>query len=449
MDVPLWLQIVLQLLLQFFLIFLNAIFACAEIAVIEIKGTKLDKLAEDGNKKAKSLKKLTDRPEKFLSTIQVAITLSGFLASAFAAENFSVYIVQGLSGKIGMSDGLINTLSVILITLILSYFTLIFGELVPKRLALKNPTKASLALTGPVKVVSVLFAPLVKLLSLSTNAVLRMMKIDPKADDSDVSEEDIRMMADAGSESGSIDEEANEMIQNVFEFDDITVGEIATHRTEMIALFQEDTDEDWAKTIDEEIHTFYPVVDEDLDHITGLLVAEKYFRLKDKSRKNVLANAVVKPKYVAQVMKADMLFKEMKKEQTTIAIVVDEYGGTYGIVTLNDLIEEIVGDFNETEDDKEIYVKESGDGYLLSGLSEKETFEELFDVDLDSDAATVGGWVTEKLEQIPDVKDEFVFEHIKIVVTKVSNTRVLEIYAEKLPVESEEDEEDSDKKTEE
>jgi putative hemolysin len=449
MDVPLWLQIVLQLLLQFFLIFLNAIFACAEIAVIEIKGTKLDKLAEDGNKKAKSLKKLTDRPEKFLSTIQVAITLSGFLASAFAAENFSVYIVQGLSGKIGMSDGLINTLSVILITLILSYFTLIFGELVPKRLALKNPTKASLALTGPVKVVSVLFAPLVKLLSLSTNAVLRMMKIDPKADDSDVSEEDIRMMADAGSESGSIDEEANEMIQNVFEFDDITVGEIATHRTEMIALFQEDSDEDWAKTIDEEIHTFYPVVDEDLDHITGLLVAEKYFRLKDKSRKNVLANAVVKPKYVAQVMKADMLFKEMKKEQTTIAIVVDEYGGTYGIVTLNDLIEEIVGDFNETEDDKEIYVKESGDGYLLSGLSEKETFEELFDVDLDSDAATVGGWVTEKLEQIPDVKDEFVFEHIKIVVTKVSNTRVLEIYAEKLPVESEEDEEDSDKKTEE
>jgi putative hemolysin len=276
-----------------------------------------------------------------------------------------------------------------------------------------------------------------------------MMKIDPKADDSDVSEEDIRMMADAGSESGSIDEEANEMIQNVFEFDDITVGEIATHRTEMIALFQEDTDEDWAKTIDEEIHTFYPVVDEDLDHITGLLVAEKYFRLKDKSRKNVLANAVVKPKYVAQVMKADMLFKEMKKEQTTIAIVVDEYGGTYGIVTLNDLIEEIVGDFNETEDDKEIYVKESGDGYLLSGLSEKETFEELFDVDLDSDAATVGGWVTEKLEQIPDVKDEFVFEHIKIVVTKVSNTRVLEIYAEKLPVESEEDEDEDNKKTEE
>jgi putative hemolysin len=183
------------------------------------------------------------------------------------------------------------------------------------------------------------------------------------------------------------------------------------------------------------------VVDEDLDHITGLLVAEKYFRLKDKSRANVLANAVEKPKYVAQVMKADMLFKEMKKEQKTIAIVVDEYGGTYGIITLNDLIEEIVGDFNESEDDAEIYVKESGDGYLVSGLSEKETFEELFDIDLESDAATVGGWVTEKLEQIPDVKDEFVYDHIKVVVTKVSNTRVLEIYAEKLPEESEESDE--------
>ncbi|MCR5457292.1 MAG: hemolysin family protein [Clostridiales bacterium] len=448
MDVPLWLQVVLQLLLQFFLIFLNAVFACAEIAVIEIKGTKLDKLAEDGNKKARALKKLVDRPEKFLSTIQVAITLSGFLASAFAAENFSVYIVNALSGKIGMSDGLINTISVILITLLLSYITLVLGELVPKRLAIKNPTRASLALTGPVRVASVIFAPLVKLLSLSTNAVLRLMKIDPHADESDVSEEDIRMMADAGSESGSIDEEANEMIQNVFEFDDITVGEISTHRTEIVALFQEDSDEDWAKTIDEEIHTFYPVVDEDLDHIVGLLVAEKYFRLKDKSRASVMANAVEKPKYVAQVMKADMLFKEMKKEQTTIAIVVDEYGGTYGIITLNDLIEEIVGDFNETEDDKEIYIKESGDGYLISGLSEKESFEELFDIDLESDAATVGGWVTEKLEQIPDEKDEFVFNNIKVVVTKVSNTRVLEIYAEKLPdeteAESEEEKEDSE-----
>ena len=237
MEIPLWLKICLQMLLQLVLILLNAIFACAEIAVIEIKGAKLDSLAEKGNKKAKRLQKLTEQPAKFLATIQVAITLSGFLGSAFASDNFSVYIVNGLHGKIGLSDSAIKTISVILITVLLSYITLIFGELVPKRLAMKNAESISLWLSGPVNFIAVCFKPLVWLLTVSTNGVLRLLHINPDEEDSAVSEEDIRLMADAGSENGSIDKTENEMIQNIFEFDDITVGEIATHRTELAVLW--------------------------------------------------------------------------------------------------------------------------------------------------------------------------------------------------------------------
>ena len=448
MDIPLWLQIVLQVLLQFFLIMLNAIFACAEIAVIEIKGTKLDRLAEDGDKRAKRLRKLAETPAKFLATIQVAITLSGFLASAFAAENFSVYIVDWLgtapdgTGLKLASNGVIDTISVIVITLILSYITLIFGELVPKRLAMKNPEKVALGLSGIVNFVAKAFKPLVWLLTVSTNGVLRMLKINPEEDESDVSEEDIRMMADAGTEMGIIDEEENEIIQNIFEFDDKTVGEIATHRTEMVVLWEEDSDEEWEKTVSNQIFSYYPICSDNLDNITGILNAERYLRLKNRSRENVLEKAVIKPKFVTEMMKADVLFREMKRSSdgSTIAIVVDEYGGTHGVITMTDLIEEIVGDLDETEDEKDIV--RSGEGYIISGQTERRDLDELFDIETDSESSTIGGWVMEQLEKIPETGDELEADGIKVRVTKADDKRVIELYAEKLPEESDEDEDD-------
>ncbi len=441
MDIPLWLQIVLQLLLQVVLIFLNAVFACAEIAVIEIKGTKLDRLVEEGNKKAKRLRKLADDSSRFLATIQVAITLSGFLASAFAAENFSGHIVNALSGKLGnIPDGVIDTVSVILITIILSYFTLVFGELVPKRLAMKKSEKIALGLTGTVRFIATAFRPLVWLLTASTNGVLKLLGVDPDEEESDVSEEDIRMLADEGSETGAIDEDENQMIQNVFEFNDKTVGEIATHRTELVILHEEDSDELWERTVVSQIHTFYPICGENIDEITGILNAEKYLRLKNRTRENVLAKAVMKPKFVADVMKADTLFKEMKQEHSRIAVVVDEYGGTHGIISMNDLIEQIVGDLEESAADDDIV--ESNEGYIISGAADRDDALELFDVDTDSDSATIGGWVMEKLEKIPEVGDEVEADGIKVKVTKADDKRVLEVYAEKLP--KTEDEDDSE-----
>ncbi len=437
-DIPLWLQIVFQILLQVVLIALNAVFACAEIAVIETKGPKLDKLADEGDKRAKRLRKLTDNPARFLATIQVAITLSGFLASAFAAENFSVYIVNWL-GENGLrlaSDEVINTVSVVLITIILSYFTLIFGELVPKRLAMKKSESIALKLSGPVNFIAVCFRPLVGLLTVSTNGVLRLMKINPHEEESEVSEEEIRMMADAGSEMGIINAEENEMIQNVFEFDDIAVDEITTHRTEMTVLWVEDDDKAWENTVYGDTHNYYPICGDGLDDIVGILNAEKYLRLRDRSRKNVMQNAVSPPYFVAQVMKADSLFREMKRNRVGIAIVVDEYGGTFGLVTVNDLIEQIVGDLDETEDEGDIV--SSGEGYIIAGSADRDDVDELFDIETESDSATIGGLVMEKLEKIPEAGDEVEVEGVRVTVTKADDKRVLEVYAEKLPEAEEE-----------
>ncbi len=431
----LWVSILVQLIL----IALNAVFASAEIAVIEIKGARLDMLAEEGSKKARKLKKLSDDPARFLATIQVAITLSGFLASAFAAENFSIYIVNifaGMNLSQAVTD-IIEVLSVIIVTVLLSYITLIFGELVPKRIAMKKSEAIALGLADTVGFVSVAFKPLVSLLTVSTNAVLRLLKINPDEQDAGVSEEEIRMMADAGEESGTIDESENEIIQNVFEFDDIAVEEIATHRTEMKILWEEDDDSVWDRTIRENSYRFYPVCAEDVEHITGILDSDKYLRMKNRTRNNVLSESVIPAAYVIQSMKANDAFKKMKNEKLRFAIVVDEYGGTFGLITVGDLIEEIIG---EVDGDSRRKIKKKDDGYIISALTSREDIDGLFDVETGSDTATVGGWVSDMLGHIPAVGESFTAGGLQISVTKSDAKRVIEIFARKVEEKAEEKE---------
>ena len=336
------------ILLQIILIALNAIFACAEIAVLSINETKLERMADGGDKRAKRLFRLTREPARFLATIQVAITLSGFLGSAFAADNFSEPLVDWVIGLgVAIPRATLDTIAVILITLILSYFTLVFGELVPKRVAMKKAESLGLGISGLISGISIVFKPIVWFLSASTDTVLRLLGIDPNEADEQVSEEEIRMMVDAGSEKGAIDEQEKEFIQNVFEFDDLTAGEIAVHRTDVTMLWAEDSMEEWCKTIHDNRHTLYPVCGESADNIIGILNAKDYFRLDDKSRESVMQNAVKAPFFVPETIKADVLFRKMKKSRTIMAIVLDEYGGVEGIVTLNDLIEQLVGDLGE------------------------------------------------------------------------------------------------------
>lgn len=339
-----------QLILQVVLILLNAVFACAEIAVISAKDAKIAAMAQEGNRRAIRLERLTNQPARFLATIQVAITLSGFLGSAFAADNFSEALVDWMVALgADISPRVLGSIAVVLITLILSYFTLIFGELVPKRLAMKNAEKLALAVSGLVTFISVVFKPIVSLLTASTNGMLRLLRVDPDSEEDVYSEEEIRMMAVAGSQQGTIGEQENAFIQNLFEFDDQRAEEFATHRTKMSVLWADGTTEDWEREIFSSRHSLYPVCQETTDRVVGILDIKDYFALPERGAQTAMSTVVKEPYFVPDSIKADVLFKRMRDERIRLAVVLDEYGGVTGIVTLSDLLELLVGELNYCE----------------------------------------------------------------------------------------------------
>ena len=338
-------SIFIMIFLQIFLIMLNAVFACAEIAIISMNDNKLAKMAEKGDKRAIRLARLTSQPARFLATIQVAITLSGFMGSAFAAENFSDGIVSWLlSLGVNISRSTLDVIAVVFITIVLSYFTLVFGELVPKRIAMRKAESLALTLSALISGISKVFAPIVWFLTVSTNAMLRLFGIDPNAEEENVSEEEIRMMVDVGSEKGTIDHQEKEFIRNAFEFDDLSAGEIAIHRTDISFLWLDDSVEDWDKIIHNCRHTLYPVCQETVDKVVGILNAKDYFRIAHKTHGEVMKSAVKPAYFVPESVKADVLFRNMKHSHNNMAVVLDEYGGMTGIVTMYDLIEQLVGD---------------------------------------------------------------------------------------------------------
>ncbi len=393
-----------QLLLQLALIALNAIFACAEIAVISVNGIRLEKLAAEGNKRAKRLVRLTDEPARFLATIQVAITLSGFLGSAFAAENFADRLAtQAFDWGVKIPLATLEAISVILITLILSFLTLVLGELVPKRIAMRKAEKVALALSGVIAFVAKLSAPLVWLLTVSTNGLLRMIGIDPNQKDEEVTEEEIRMMVDEGSETGAIDETEKEIIQNVFEFDDLTAGEIATHRTDLEILWTEDPPEIWEQILRESEHSYFPVCGDSADDVKGVLSAKVFFRLLDTTRENVLDKAMSAPYFVPESVKADVLFRNMKRTKNRMAIVMDEYGGMSGIVTINDLVEQLIGEFNIEEEQPNMIAQPDG-SWIIRGETPLDDVSKELHVTIPEveGCETFGGLVFGELGAIPE-----------------------------------------------
>ena len=401
-------SMIVLLFFQVVLIALNAVFASAEIAVLSLNETKLERMAEQGNGRAKRLVRLTKEPARFLATIQVAITLSGFLGSAFAADNFSEPLVDWMINMgVSIPRATLDAGAVIFITLVLSYFTLILGELVPKRIAMKKPEQIAMGISGLVSGISIVFKPIVSFLSVSTNLVLRLCGIDPEEEEEQVSEEEIRMMVDVGSEKGTIEHQEKEFIQNVFEFNDIMAESIATHRTDVSMLWMEDDMEVWAETIHNSRHTFYPVCDVSPDNVIGVLNAKDYFRIDDKSRNKVMNQAVYPAYFVLETTKADVLFRNMKANKSSIAIIIDEHGGMTGIVTMNDLVEELVGDLNDdTEDEKsrEPYVEKVEEhNWMVHGNPELEVIEDALGMEIASEGFdTLSGLVFQKLGVIPE-----------------------------------------------
>jgi putative hemolysin len=418
------------LVLQFILLFVNAIFASAEIAVISMNDNRIAKMMLEGDKRAIRLSKLTEQPSQFLSIIQIAITLAALLGGAFAAENFAGRLTNLLINiGVNIPFSVLNSVSVVLITLLLSYVTLVLGELVPKRVAMKNAERLALSLSGLLYFISKIFAPLVWLLTASTNGVLRLLRIDPNAADDEVTEEDIRMMVDVGSEKGSINESEKEMIQNVFEFDNKTAEEVMTHRTEAVILWLDETEEEWDNKISESRHSRYPVCDGSADNVIGVLHVKEYYTIEDKSRENIMKNAVKPAYYVPETVRTDVLFQNMKKSRNHFAVVFDEYGGMSGIITMNDLLEQIVGDIDDdylTPEEEEI--KQIGDNtWKIKGSAYLDDVSKELGVSLpDEDFDTFGGLVFGILGIIPEDGSTLELEEygLKIVVTEIKGRRL-------------------------
>lgn len=424
--------VLFHLFLQVVLISLNAVFACAEIAIISTNESHLDQLAAEGNRRAARVLRFTRQPARFLAAIQVAITLAGFLGSAFAADNFSDPIAHWLvKSGVPLSTDTLDTIAVIVITIVLSYFTLIFGELVPKRLAMKKADQIAMSISAMLQFVAYLFAPIVWILTLSTNWILRLFGVDPNAEEDAVSEEGIRMMVDAGSRKGILDSEESKFIQNVFEFDDITVGEFATHRTDIALLWTDDTPEQWEQTIHKTRHTLYPVCDGTVDHVRGILDIKDYFALSEKTMETILQQAVHPAYFVPQTIRADVLFKQMKRTRNRLAVVLDEYGGLVGIVTLHDLLEQLVGDLEPTPPqscDEQAVLKQLGDTvWQIGGSVPLTEVGNTLDLPLpDRPLETFGGFVFDQYGCIPADGTQFVLDtcQMHIEILKVEGHRL-------------------------
>ena len=419
------------LLLQLVFISINAIFACAEIATISMNDNKLAQLTAAGDKRALRLSKLTKEPAGFLATIQVGITLVNLLSSAVATENFSDRLVNWFV-KIGVSipAAVVNILSVALITLLLTYFTVLLGELIPKRIGMKNAEKIALSLSGLIFVVSRIFKPAVWLFTVSTNGILRLFGVDPNGEEDDNAEEEIRMILDAGKQKGTIQPDEQSMIQNIFKFNDISAGDVMTHRTEVSLLWMDETPAQWDQTIGESRHSIYPVCDESPDHIVGVLYAKDYLRLADRTRENVMKTAVRAAYYVPETVRTDKLFRDMKNSRSHFAIVIDEYGGMAGIVTMSDLLEQLVGDLDDDiTAPREIPPIERIDSktWRIQGAARLEEVSAQLGVMLPEDEYdTFGGLVFGALGTIPsDASTPELEEYgLHIKVTKIKDRRL-------------------------
>ena len=423
-----------QLVVLVILIFINAFFAASEIAFISLNDAKIEKQAKEGNKKAKQIEGMLKSPSKFLATIQIGITLAGFLSSAFASDAFAARLSPILYNLMPFfSLGVWNNIAIVLITIILSFFTLVFGELVPKRLAMKHYEKISFGSIGIIRAISIVTSPFVKFLTFVTNTISKMFGVS-ETDEEQVTEEEIKMMIDQGEESGNIKEEEKELINNVFEFNDITVSEIMRHRKDIFAVDINISNEELLRELSREEYRYsrIPVYDETIDEVKGILYVKDV--LKNINKKNFKVTNVVKEAYfISQNRLINEVFKELQKNKMQIAIIVDEYGGTAGLITMEDILEELVGDiYDEYDKVEKEYEKIDENTYMLAGNLPIYDVNKLLDSEIpEGDYDTLSGYLQEELGRIPEDEEKPVIETEKVTykIEEYEDKRIIKVKA--------------------
>ncbi|WP_162150570.1 hemolysin family protein [Acholeplasma equifetale] len=433
---------VVQILLILFVIVLNGIFASSEIALVSANRNRVEADTELGNKKAKKAKKLLkfmENPTRFLSTIQIGITMFGFINGAIAAGSFA----QGITDLItrqwtSLDKGIVFSVVTVLITLLLTYIQVVLGELVPKRLAMKAPEAVGYFFIGFLGLIATIMRPFVNLLTGTANLIVKMFGVNPEDNDDTLSEDELRLELNASQMRGLIDQSENEMIQNIFEFDSTTVSEVMTHRTEVSAIDVNSSKEDVLAYVTNEKFTRFPVYEGSIDQIIGILHVKDLLKTieTEKEVPFELRNIIREPLYVPESKNTRQLFVEMQESKTHIAIVIDEYGGTAGIVTLEDLIEEIVGNiFDEYDDDEDEISTIKDNEYVIDGLADIEEVEDILDAKLPvEEYDTLSGFILGQLGRFPEEEEHVVivynnyrFEVLEFkdkVIEKVKVTRI-------------------------
>ena len=413
------------------LVLLNAFFAATEMAFISVNDNKIKIMVNQKNKKAIKLQRMLENPSKFLATIQIGITLAGFLSSAFAADTFADKLAPALNNiapSVGISTW--KSISIIIITIILSYFTLVFGELVPKRIAMKYPEKMSLASCNIINLLSVIVAPFVSLLTISTNAISKLFGVNGEETQT-VTEEEIKMLVNEGKESGTIQEKETEMINNVFEFNDKFVSEIMIPRTEVFALDMNLSIAEVIEELSEDTrYSRIPVYDETIDEIKGIVYIKDILLSKRNSSEKI--KDIMKEAYFVPENKlVNKLFEDMRKSKKQIAIVVDEYGGTAGIVTMEDILEEIVGEIYDEYDNEDLrYKKIDENTYIIEGNIAIYDAEKILGIEIeDGEYDTLAGYLIEKLGRIPKSGEELTVETKDAIykIEKIKNKKIIEV----------------------
>ncbi len=418
-----------QLLLQFLLIGMNAFFAASEMAMVSLNVNKLKKDAEDGDVKAAKMLKLAEEPTSFLSAIQIAITLAGFLGSAFAAENFSDKLVNWIFYGLNFTKVPLETLdafAVIVITLVLSFFTLVLGELLPKRIAMHSPLKVARFTTPVVRGVAIVMKPVIWLLSISTAGLLRLFGIKDQKEEEKVTEDEIRLMVDIGEETGTIDAKEREMIDNIFELDNSTAKDVMTRSADVISIALDATEDEILDAIRNNGFSRMPVYENEPGNVVGFLIAKEYL-LNMKSDEPMPVSEIMRPAYfVPETVACNDLLSKMQKEHKHMAMVVDEYGDVIGLITIEDLIEEILGNIYDEFDDAEAAeaveaIVELGEGnWRIAGEAEIDVVAEKLEIEIPEEITvnTFGGLVMSCLDEIPEDGSTFEVEtsglHVKV-----------------------------------
>ncbi|RHQ99845.1 MULTISPECIES: hemolysin family protein [Peptostreptococcales] len=438
-----------QIIFQVVLIMINAFFAMTEVALISTNKIKLKKMADEGDNIAKKLVDISEDPSEFLSTIQIGITFANFIASAFAADGLSGYLADFIYNTLNvkvLSYEMMSTASLILITIILSYFTLVLGELVPKRIAMQKPMEVARFACIPVSAISTVVKPAVKFLSLSTNVVLKGLRIDTNEEEDSITEEEIRMMLEIGNTGGTINSDEKEWIDNVFDFSDSSVREIMTHKSEVVGIYEDDSLSEIEEKIHETGYSRYPVYGENDNDIKGILYSKDFFAevyncfakedddlgvVVNKNELNIMDN-LRKPYFIPDSMSSLLLFKNMQKNNTHIAIVINEYGENIGLITMEDLLEEIVGNiYDEYDECDDEDVKISETTWKIKGSTSLDDLSDKFDIDFpdDLDYDTISGLILEKIQRIPNDGEKFEIEAfgMKIKVEKVEARKIEEV----------------------